>query len=85
MSAFGFNETYDKVPMREVVAAKSFRAKYGTVGQAWEQVASSASLAIKNIVTAKQVQDRLRLLQKKWRSGELVAATGMPLRSLWKQ
>ncbi|KAJ8533345.1 hypothetical protein ON010_g13909 [Phytophthora cinnamomi] len=72
MSAFGFNETYDKVPMREVVTAKYFRAKYVTVGQAWEQVASSASLAIKNIVTAKQVQDRLRLLQKKWRSAHLL-------------
>ncbi|KAG7382551.1 Dual specificity protein phosphatase 23 [Phytophthora pseudosyringae] len=74
---FRFSEDYDKELIREVIKQKPFAAKYGEAGAVWVQVAEQVSSAIKGVstldvdLTEKQVQDRVRLLKKNWRAGEL--------------
>ncbi|KAG7392008.1 hypothetical protein PHYPSEUDO_002714 [Phytophthora pseudosyringae] len=79
---FRFSEDYDKELIREVIKQKPFAAKYGEAGAVWVQVAEQVSSAIKRVstldvdLTEKQVQDRVRLLKKNWRAGEIRSTLG---------
>ncbi|ETP25590.1 hypothetical protein F441_01550, partial [Phytophthora nicotianae CJ01A1] len=66
----------DKELMREVIKQRPFAAKYGETGTVWVQVATCVSASIKVVEIDKQVQDRVRLLKKNWRAGELRATLG---------
>ncbi|KAG1707190.1 hypothetical protein DVH05_026385 [Phytophthora capsici] len=61
----------DKELIREVIKKKPFATKYGEAGTVWVQIATCVSAAINVVLIAKQVQDRVRLLKKNWRTGEL--------------
>ncbi|ETN18090.1 hypothetical protein PPTG_03797 [Phytophthora nicotianae INRA-310] len=73
---FRFSEDMDKELMCEVIKQRPFAAKYGETGTVWVQVATRVSASIKVVVIDKQVQDRVRLLKKNWRAGELRATLG---------
>ncbi|OWZ13889.1 hypothetical protein PHMEG_00012715 [Phytophthora megakarya] len=62
--------------MREVILQKPFAAKYGGAGTVWVRIAQRVSTAINVVLIDKQVQDRVRLLKKNWRAGELRSALG---------
>ncbi|KAF4144867.1 hypothetical protein GN958_ATG06035 [Phytophthora infestans] len=62
--------------MREVIAQKHFAAKYDDAASLRAQVAERVSTAIKEPLLEKKVRDRVRLLKKNWRAGELRSALG---------
>ncbi|KAK1929877.1 hypothetical protein P3T76_014723 [Phytophthora citrophthora] len=73
---FRFTKEHDKKLMREVIAHKPFEAKYGDAARVWTHVAERVSTAIQTKVVEKQVRDRVRLLKKHWRAGDLRSALG---------
>ncbi|ETI55883.1 hypothetical protein L914_01391 [Phytophthora nicotianae] len=73
---FRFTNENDKELMREAIAQKPFAAKYGDSARVWATVAERVSAAIQIVVLEKQVRDRVRLLKKIWRAGELRSALG---------
>ncbi|KAI9982114.1 hypothetical protein PInf_008005 [Phytophthora infestans] len=73
---FRFTEDHDKELMREVIAQKPCAAKYGEAARVSASVAEHVSSAIKERVLEKQVRDRVRLLKKNWRAGELRSSLG---------
>ncbi|EGZ11080.1 hypothetical protein PHYSODRAFT_389268, partial [Phytophthora sojae] len=53
---------------------KPFAAKRGSTGSVWEEVAKGVSSAIKVQLNAKQVRDRLNLLEAKFKADELCSS-----------
>ncbi|OWY98699.1 hypothetical protein PHMEG_00030474 [Phytophthora megakarya] len=74
MGIIRFNNDQDKELERELIDKKPFAAAYGETMQSWGSVAAALSQAIGVEVNAKQVRDRLGVLQKNLAAGERQAA-----------